>query len=48
MGVAMAGVTLASGNIGLKLAPKGEATVYLASSNLVNSIAAGIAPNHRR
>jgi len=44
MGIAMAGVTLASGNIGLKLAPRGEATVYLASSNLVNSVAAGIAP----
>jgi MFS family permease len=43
-GVATAGVTLASTNIGLKLAPEGEATVYLASSSLVNSIAAGLAP----
>ena len=44
MGIAMAGIALASGNIGLKLAPKGEATVYLASSTLVNSVAASIAP----
>jgi len=44
MGISMAGVTLASGNIGLKMAPKGEATAYLAASNLVNSLAAGVAP----
>ena len=44
MGISMAGVTLASGNIGLKLAPKGQATAYLAANNLVNSLAAGIAP----
>ena len=44
MGMSMAGVTLASGNIGLKLSPKGQATTYLAAGNLVNSIAAGIAP----
>ena len=44
MGVAGAGVTLASGNISLKLAPKGEATAYLATNTVVNSIAAGIAP----
>ena len=44
MGVATAGVTLASGNIGLKLAPKGEATAYLALLSLVSALAAGIAP----
>ena len=44
MGISMAGVTLASGNIGLKLAPKGEATSFLATNRIINSIAAGIAP----
>jgi MFS family permease len=44
MGSASAGVALASGNISLKLAPKGQATVYLASNTIINSIAAGIAP----
>ncbi len=44
MGGSIAGVMLASGNIGLKLAPKGEAVAYLASLNFVVSIAAGIAP----
>lgn len=44
MGISTAGVTLASGNIGLKLAPQGQATAYLAASSFTNSIAAGIAP----
>lgn len=44
LGMATAGVTLASGTIGLKLAPRGEATAYLATINLVNSLSAGIAP----
>ena len=44
MGISTAGVTLASGNIGLKLAPKGHATAYLAANSFVNSLAAGIAP----
>nr|MBN2276978.1 MFS transporter [candidate division Zixibacteria bacterium] len=44
MGISLAGVTLASANIALKLAPKGEATAYLAASSLVNFLAAGIAP----
>jgi MFS family permease len=44
MGISTAGVTLASGNIGLKLAPRGKATSYLAAYTLVNSLAAGIAP----
>ena len=41
-GISTAGVSLASGNIGLKLAPKGQATSFLATINLVNSVAAGI------
>jgi len=44
MGLASAGVSLASGNISLKLAPKGQATAYLATNTITNSIAAGIAP----
>jgi len=44
MGLASAGVSLASGNISLKLAPKGQATAYLATNTIVNSVAAGIAP----
>jgi MFS family permease len=44
MGMATAGVNLVSGNIGLKLAPKGEATSYLASASLFSSLAAGTAP----
>ncbi len=42
-GVASAGVTLASGNITLKLAPRGDATAYMTASSLVNSLAAGTA-----
>jgi len=42
MGIATAGVTLSSGNIALKLAPKDEGTAYLAANSLVNSLAAGI------
>lgn len=42
-GLANAGVTLASGNISLKLAPKGNATSYLAASSMVNATAAGTA-----
>lgn len=44
MGISTAGIAIASGNIGLKLAPKGNATAYLATNALVNSFAAGIAP----
>lgn len=44
MGMATAGITLASGNIGLKLAPRGQATAYLAASSLFSSMAAGMAP----
>jgi MFS family permease len=44
MGISLAGVTLSSANIGLKLAPRGEATSYLATNNLMNSVAAGLGP----
>lgn len=44
MGLSSAGVSLASGNIGLKLAPEGQATTYLATNTIVNSVAAGVAP----
>lgn len=44
MGISTAGVTLGSANIGLKLAPKGSAIAYLATINIINSLAAGIAP----
>ncbi len=43
-GISTAGVTVATGNIGLKLAPREQATAYLAGINLVNSLAAGFAP----
>jgi MFS family permease len=44
MGAAVAGVTLASTNIALKLSPKGEATAYVAVNALATAAAAGLAP----
>ena len=44
MGISAAGVSLASGNITLKLAPEGNSTAYLALSSIINSITAAIAP----
>lgn len=44
IGIATAGVNLAAGNIALKLAPRGQATSYLATNTLVNAAAATIAP----
>ena len=44
MGMASAGVALASSTIGLKLAPKGTANVYIATNALVTAAAAGTAP----
>ena len=44
IGLSSAGVSLASGNISMKLAPEGQATSYLAANTIANSIAAGIAP----
>ena len=43
-GIANAGVTLTVGTIGLKLAPKGEATSYLAASSLATNLGAGLGP----
>jgi MFS family permease len=44
LGMSTAGITLASGNIGLKLAPEGQATAYLAANSFTSSLAAGFAP----
>jgi len=44
MGSSVAGVTLATTNIGLKLSPRGMAASYMASTALVTAIAAGTAP----
>lgn len=44
MGAAVAGVTLATANIALKLSPRGEATAYVAASALTSAVAAGLAP----
>jgi len=44
LGVSTAGILLATGNMGMKLAPRGQATPYLATYNLVNSLSLGIAP----
>jgi len=43
-GIATAGVTLSTGNIGLKLAPQEDAASYLAVNGVVVALAAGIAP----
>ena len=44
MGASVAGVTLTSTNIALKLSPRGSATAYVAASATVTAVAAGIAP----
>ncbi len=44
MGATIAGVTLASTNIALKLSPKGSATAYVAANAMTTAVAAGIAP----
>jgi MFS family permease len=44
MGAAAGGIGLATGNIGLKLAPQGQGTAYLAAISLVGSVAGGVAP----
>lgn len=43
MGVATAGVGLASGNIAMKLSPMGRATAYLAANSVVTSVCASAA-----
>jgi len=44
LGIATAGVNLATGNIALKLAPEKKPDAYLAVNGMVASVAAGIAP----
>lgn len=44
MGFAVAGVTLATANITLRLSPRGSATAYVATGALASSFAAGVAP----
>ena len=44
MGVATAGTGLASGSIGLKLAPPTHSVAYLSMLSFTNSLAAGVAP----
>jgi MFS family permease len=43
-GVATAGVSIATTNIAMKLAPLGNSTAYLATNSLVSSVSAGMAP----
>ncbi|MBB5711489.1 MFS transporter [Sphingomonas xinjiangensis] len=44
MGGAVAGATLATTSIALKLSPKGSSTAYVATAGLATAVAAGIAP----
>ncbi|MGJ7512260.1 MFS transporter [Variovorax sp. GT1P44] len=44
MGLASGGISLAIGNLGLKLAPQHKGTSYLAVIGLVSALAGGIAP----
>lgn len=44
MGAASGGIGLATGNLGLKLAPQGQGTAYLAAIGLVSAVAGGLAP----
>jgi len=44
MGSAVAGATLATTSIALKLSPKGSSTAYVATAGLATALAAGIAP----
>jgi MFS family permease len=44
MGIATAGVGLASGNIAMKLSPEGQATAYLATNSVISAAFAAAAP----
>ena len=44
MGIATAGVALASNNIAMKLSPSGQATAYLAASSVATASCAALAP----
>lgn len=43
-GIATAGINLSLTNVGLKLAPKGDAIVYLSVKNIVTSVFSSLAP----
>ncbi|UCJ08559.1 MFS transporter [Chitinophaga pendula] len=43
-GMATSGITLALNNIGIKLAPQGQAMVYLSAKNMLNAFTAALAP----
>ena len=43
-GVAMAGINIGTGAIGMKLAPEGNAAPYLAGASLATNLGAGLAP----
>lgn len=43
-GVAASGVTLSTGTIGMKLAPPGQATAYIAGAGLAINLGAGLGP----
>ena len=44
MGAAGGGIGLATGNLGLKLAPRARGTAYLAAIGLVGAVCGGVAP----
>jgi MFS family permease len=44
MGIAGGGIGLATGNLGLKLAPQGRGTAYLAAIGMVSAICGGVTP----
>lgn len=44
MGAAAGGIGLGTGNLGLKLAPQGQGTAYLAMTGLVTAVVGGLAP----
>ena len=44
MGMAGGGIGLATGNLGLKLAPRGHGTAYLAAIGMVSAICGGMTP----
>jgi MFS family permease len=43
-GISLAGITLCTGTIALKAAPRGDATAYLATNSLISGLTATIAP----
>ena len=43
-GISTSGINLAMSNIGLKLAPKGEAIVYISARSMITSLFAAVAP----